>query len=255
MRSIFTPTVCKHPSSGLSQPPNLETAVVLLIGIALASTFWMVTVPVAQAHDVTPREMIESKLPKEKNLMTAAKPELLSAVCAAVRTWPHASPQIVKTAVEAHKRFSGDIVGTALRCSREDKGVDCGLISEILVAALAVDPDEAAAILDIAFGLVPDCRDAIGEIGHNGPRSPGAGPGPGNEGNFTDPPVNQNPPPGSIAPGGGGGFDPQVTKCLVCHNIYNPHEIEIPCSQVEQYLQNHPGDDLGPCQVTPVQNK
>jgi hypothetical protein len=215
----------------------------------------MVTVPVAQAHDVTPREMIESKLPKEKNLMTAAKPELLSAVCAAVRTWPHASPQIVKTAVEAHKRFSGDIVGTALRCSREDKGVDCGLISEILVAALAVDPDEAAAILDIAFGLVPDCRDAIGEIGHNGPRSPGAGPGPGNEGNFTDPPVNQNPPPGSIAPGGGGGFDPQVTKCLVCHNIYNPHEIEIPCSQVEQYLQNHPGDDLGPCQVTPVQNK
>ncbi len=37
-------------------------------------------------------------------------------------------------------------------------------------------------------------------------------------------------------------------KCPVCHNTHNPHTINIPCNQVDKYLQNHPGDYAGPCQ-------
>jgi hypothetical protein len=44
-------------------------------------------------------------------------------------------------------------------------------------------------------------------------------------------------------------------KCIVCHNEHNFHEISIPCDQVDKYLQNHPGDHAGPCQVTSVTNK
>jgi hypothetical protein len=43
-------------------------------------------------------------------------------------------------------------------------------------------------------------------------------------------------------------------KCIVCHNDHNFHEISIPCDQVAKYLQDHPGDHAGPCNVTSVTN-
>jgi hypothetical protein len=45
------------------------------------------------------------------------------------------------------------------------------------------------------------------------------------------------------------------SKCIVCHNEHNFHEVSIPCDQVDKYLKNHPGDHAGPCQVTSVTNK
>jgi hypothetical protein len=44
-------------------------------------------------------------------------------------------------------------------------------------------------------------------------------------------------------------------KCIVCHNPHNFHEISIPCDQVDKFLQNHPGDFRGHCNVTPHTNK
>jgi hypothetical protein len=47
---------------------------------------------------------------------------------------------------------------------------------------------------------------------------------------------------------------PPSGKCIVCHNDKNPHEISIPCDEVEKYLKNHPGDYAGPCKpVSPEQ--
>jgi hypothetical protein len=38
------------------------------------------------------------------------------------------------------------------------------------------------------------------------------------------------------------------SKCQVCHNVKNPHTIEMPCKDVNKYLAQHPGDHAGPCQ-------
>jgi hypothetical protein len=47
---------------------------------------------------------------------------------------------------------------------------------------------------------------------------------------------------------------PGHDKCEVCHNPHNYHTIRIPCKQVDKFLENHPGDFRGPCEVTPVTN-
>ena len=39
-----------------------------------------------------------------------------------------------------------------------------------------------------------------------------------------------------------------ATKCQVCHNGKNPHTLDIPCKNVQKYLNDHPGDTPGPCQ-------
>jgi|ERR1700719_4650499 len=52
-----------------------------------------------------------------------------------------------------------------------------------------------------------------------------------------------------------GGKGPPGGKCIVCHNPHNFHEISIPCDQVDKFLQNHPGDFRGHCNVTPHTNK
>jgi hypothetical protein len=47
---------------------------------------------------------------------------------------------------------------------------------------------------------------------------------------------------------------PGHNKCEVCHNPHNYHTIRIPCDQVDKFLENHPGDYRGPCEITPVTN-
>src|ERR1700730_5360011 len=44
-------------------------------------------------------------------------------------------------------------------------------------------------------------------------------------------------------------------QCTVCHDPHNPHEIKIPCDQVDKYLHDHPGDHRGHCSVTPSKSK
>src|SRR5947209_240145 len=59
----------------------LKPAFVLSVGLALGFAFWTTTAPVAKAREMTPAEMIQSKLPSAKTLVTASKPEVLLAVC------------------------------------------------------------------------------------------------------------------------------------------------------------------------------
>jgi hypothetical protein len=47
---------------------------------------------------------------------------------------------------------------------------------------------------------------------------------------------------------------PGRNKCEVCHNPHNYHTIRIPCDKVDKFLENHPGDFRGPCEITPVTN-
>jgi len=216
-----------------------RTSVVLVIALALGFGFWTALTPVAKAQQMSATEMIESKLPHGKTMLTATKPELLSAVCSAAKKWPDAAPQIVRAAINAQKQSARDIVQTATRCFPGNfKGQACDGIAAIVDAAVVADPEDASGITEMVIRLYPDCRGAIGhgrEIG---------------EGNFINPPINVNPPPGSI--GGGAG---EVARCVVCHNDNNPHEITIPCSQVPDFLRHHPGDYAGPCVVTPNQNR
>ena len=61
--------------------------------------------------------------------------------------------------------------------------------------------------------------------------------------------------PGSTpTPAPSASVPPGHDKCEVCHNPHNYHTISIPCKQVDKFLENHPGDFRGRCEVTPVTN-
>jgi hypothetical protein len=215
----------------------VRSTIVVFVALGLGVAFWMVSAPVATAREITPTEMIQSKLPATKTLMTASKPEVLSAVCGAVRKWRKDAAQIVRTAAGARRELAPAIVAEAIRCLREH--LDCTLVGQIVAAGLAVDPDQSATIMEQALQLAPDCRAQIEQAGG---RTEG-------EGDFSNNlPGEINLPPGST--GGGAGQN----TCLVCHDPSNPREIQVPCEQVDQFIQSHPGDFRGPCQATQVQN-
>lgn len=217
----------------------VKSAVVLFIGLALGVAFWTATAPVAKAaREMTPAEMIQSKLPPLKTLGIAAKPEVLSAVCGAVRKWKNDASQIVRTAVGARKEFAGDIVAEGIRCLGERP--DCNMTGQIVSAALATNPEGAASIVELALQAAPDCREAI---------EGAAGAGEGDDGTSAAQSSNTNAPPGTLGAGAGGGHQ----ECVVCHNVqHNPHTLTIDCNALQAHL-NH-GDFEGPCQVTQPTN-
>ena len=205
-----------------------RTSVVLILALALGLGFWTAMTPVAQAQEMSGTEMIESRLPQGKTMLTCSKSEFLDAVCKAVKKWPNAAPQIVRAAINAKRQWARDIVATALRCLPGE--VNCDAIVAIVNAAISAAPDESAAIIEMVIRLYPECKGAIG------------GKPPHDDGRFTQPPPNVNPPPGSIG-GGGGGFNPQENRIAVCRNgvtiFIFPSEIQ-------------PGDIIGPCVPTPI---
>ncbi len=234
---------------------SLRTAFVFLVALALAATFWMATAPVAVAVQMTPKQMIEVELPQGKVLMMAKKPELAAAVCAAIKRNREAGPQIVRTAVTARPEWTKRIVETAIHCLGSE---DCDAVAEIVSVGMTTDPDEASDLIDLALKLAPDCHGAIDAAGrsdgktvlNDGKTVLPPGEGPAETGNYTNPPTNQNPPPGSI--GGGGGFNPQDNRVTVCNN---GTEVRIRASNLAKYLSKHPGAHLGACGVTPRTNR
>jgi hypothetical protein len=215
-----------------------RTSVVLVVALALGFGFWTAMTPVAKAQPMSATAMIESKLPSGKTMVTATKPEFLSAVCAAVKTWPDAAPQIVRAAIQAKRHWARDIVATAIRCLPGPE--NCDAIAAIVAAAVATDPEDASAINEMVIRQYPDCRGAIGRDFKGGVPPP-----PVTEGIFVNPPPDVNPPPGSIG-GGGGGFNPQEFRIQVCRNgvtiFIFPSELM-------------PGDIIGPCEITQPTNR
>jgi hypothetical protein len=202
----------------------------LLIGLALGTAFWVATTPIAQAQDMSPTKMIESQLPQGKTTASASRQEYVGAICGAVKKSRSAAPQIVRAAADAHPNWKKDILRSAFSCLGTN---DCRLLNAVLKAAIASDGSDASEMTDLAIELAPNCASAFPQAAAD-------------EGNFGNPPVNQNPPPGSV--GGGGG---QSNVVAVCFNgvtrFLSPED-------AQNFLQNNPGATLGACVVTQFQN-
>jgi hypothetical protein len=111
--------------------------------------------------------------------------------------------------------------------------------ARILRSVIAAAPEQAAKLTEYAIELAPSCAGAFG--------GGGTQTSPGTEESFGPPPSIDNfgNPPG-LAIGGGG----QGNVIAVCHN---GHTIFVAPQAAEAHLRH--GDTLGPCQVTPVQNR
>jgi hypothetical protein len=208
-----------------------RSTLLLLIGIALGTAFWVASTPITQAQgDMSPTKMIESKMKPGK----AGKADYLAAVCDAVKQWRSAAPQIVRAAVEAHPAWKKDILRTAFQCLGTD---DCRLLSRVLRGAIAGSPNDASGLTETAIEAAPSCSSSFG----------GGAPGPGDEGegNFGNPPGNLNPPPGSI--GGGGGQGNVIVVCFHGETLFvSPERAQELVGQ---------GATVGACQVTATVNQ
>lgn len=213
--------------------PTLRAILTLFLSVALASIFWVASVPMAQAAQLTPAEMIQSKLPPNKTIATANDAQLLEAVCKAVKQRPKEAVLIVRTAAGARKNLKSDLLCMAVRCLREKRDFDCTWVSDILRDWIQAEPGEANRLTEMALQCAPECRDLF-------PSKPV------DEGSFVNPPGNINPPPGSVGGGAGGNV------CIACHN---GREVQIACSDLDGFLRDHPGSTSGPCQVTPSANR
>ena len=258
MKKLFT-----SAKSEVLASPALKTGLSLLIGMALASGLWFASSPKTQAAP-TPAEMLQSQLPPGKTVATATRTELLNAVCNAAKKWQSESGLIVRTAAGARRELRSEILSTAMRCRhqdcswaveillewshgdaneltntlcgairglQQDQEFDCSCVVDLVRGLIKADPAMTSRIVEAASQCAPSCREAIQQLV--------------SAGNFTNPPANVNAPPGSVGGGAGGNV------CLVCHN---GQEIQIACSDLEDYLKDHPGDTAGACVPTPVAN-
>ena len=206
----------------------LKTALILAVSVALASIFWLASLPLAQAAPGTPAEMIQMHLPHAMNLGNAPKADVLSAVCKAITSNQKEAPAIARTAAGARRELAPDILKTAVHCLHDD---NCELCQATLQQLIAADTSQAAALTELFASLMPDCLDSPEE-------GPGGVAGAGNLGAA----------PGSL--GGGGAASGDV--CSVCHNNQS---IQVPCANLDSYLRGHPGDTPGACEATPAANR
>ncbi|HEY0369637.1 MAG TPA: hypothetical protein VGC85_08580 [Chthoniobacterales bacterium] len=221
-----------HAGLNRSGQSWVRSTVVAIIGLALGIALWTATVPMTMAQGGgSAIRQIEANLPHGQTVANASKADLLAAICAAVKKNPPAAPQIARTAASARPDMARDILRTVFRCLGND---NCDLLGRVLRALTSALPDQASGLTSLAIEVSPDCAGSF----------PGAGGG--NE-NYGPGAVNQNPPPGTIAGGGG-----QGNVVAVCHN---GHTIFLSPQGAENDLRNNPGDTLGPCVVTPVTNK
>jgi hypothetical protein len=213
----------------------LKTALVLFVGIALGSGFWIASTPMAHSETkLTPIEMIQPKLPSGKTIATASDTELLNAVCGAVKQWPKDAPLIIRTVAGARKSLRGDVLCMTVRCLKEKRELDCTWVTDVVRDWIKADPDSANQLIELVSDCSPDCRDPLQGLLIGG-------------GAFANPPSNINPPPGSVGGGAAAG-----NTCVVCHNGAN---VQIACENMANYLTTHPGDTSGSCQVTSTTNK
>ena len=228
MKKLVTLWTEKRFSAGV-----LKTTLVLFVGIALGSGFWIASTPMAHGQaKLTPVEMIQAKLPQGKTIATASDPQVMEAVCQAVKQSPKEAPLIVRTVAGARKNLRGDILCTTIRCLKEKRELDCAWITDLMREWIKADPDSANQLIEFVSNCSPDCQEAL-----QGLLTGGA---------FPNPPSNINPAPGSVGGGASG------NTCTVCHNGGN---VQVACDEMGNYLAGHPGDTAGSCQVTSTTNR
>jgi hypothetical protein len=212
----------------------LKTTLVLFVGIALGSGFWIASTPMAHGQaKLTPVEMIQSKLPQGKTIATASDTQLLDAVCKAVKQSPKEASLIIRTVAGAKKSLQGDILCMTIRCLKEKRELDCAWVTDVVRDWIKADPDSANQLIELVSDCSPDCRDPLQGLLTGGSA-------------FANPPSNINPPPGSVGAGASG------NTCTVCHNGEN---VQVGCDDMANYLTGHPGDTAGSCQVTSTTNQ
>lgn len=220
-------------NDGGMRAPVFRATFIFLLSVALGFILWVASLPVVHAAQMTPAEMIQSKLPPNKTIATATDAQLLAAVCKAVKQRPKDAVLIIRTAAGARKTLKSDLLCMATRCLREKRDLDCSWVSEILHDWIKAEPNEASRLTELVLQCAPECRDLF-------PSKPV------DEGNFVNPPGNINVLPGSVGGGAGGNV------CIACHNN---REVQVACSDLDNFLDNHPGATTGPCQVTPSANR
>ncbi len=211
-----------------------------LLVVALAAGLWVAAPAAALGRDRTPKELIEGGLPAAKTIKRATKPEFLAALCGAVRKHRTVAAAITEAAVGTRREFTGEIVGTVLRCGA--KG-DCKFVGSIVSAAISANDNAATTIADAAIATAPDCADAIQSVvshaaSGGGERADSDAAGPD----------NQNPLSDAKSKDTGEGFDPHEQLILVCDD---GSQRTVRQSQLDEYLQSHQGAVVGLCPPTP----
>ncbi|HEV3409595.1 MAG TPA: FecR family protein [Chthoniobacterales bacterium] len=179
--------------------------------------------------------VIEHDLPSLKTLRRAERGEFFGALPEAIKEWRHVSPQLAGSATIVRTEWARDI----LRASFKAVGPDCPLLAKILRSVIAAAPADANGLTELAVKLWPQCADAF-------KLDPGAG-GDGQGFDGGGPPAN----PGSV-PAFSGAGRAQSNLVSICHN---GRTIFVSPAGAQAHLNNHPGDTLGACQVTPTQNQ
>ena len=180
--------------------------------------------------------VLEHRLPAVEALGKASKPQLLNAVSAGIGQYRQVASQLAGSAVITRKSWARDVLRVAFKAV----GSDCGARAKILRSVIAADPEEASALTEEALGLSPECAK---EFAANTPT-------PMETATFDNAPVPDNfgNPPGLNGSFGGG----QGNVVAICHN---GRTLFLSPAAAERQLRENPGDRLGACQVTPVQNR
>jgi hypothetical protein len=185
--------------------------------------------------------VIEHNLPTLKSVHQTSHGEFFGAFPGVIKQWRAVSPQLSGSATTVRREWARDI----LRSAFSAVGPDCPLRARILRAIVAADPAEASALVQLALELSPECAD---DFKLNGAGAGGAGGGDAGEGGFdsTGTPGSTTGQP--LLTGGGA----QANVVSVCHN---GRTIFVSPAGAQAHLNNHHGDTLGPCQVTPTTNR
>lgn len=180
--------------------------------------------------------VIENRLPSVRILETAGRLDFFGALPAVTRQWRFVAPQLAGAATIARTEWAKDILESSFRVV----GPDCPLLARVLASIIAVVPSEASRLTERAIELFPECAGAfdLAAKGGKGNKGFAGGPPPSPNSNFGNPP-------------GGNSVGSQGNVVTICHNL---RTIFVSPEDAQNHLQNHPGDTLGACQVTPVQN-
>ena len=203
-----------------------------LVVLALPAGFWIAAAPASFSRDSSPAALIEAALPARVTIEKANKPDLLSAVCAAVRKHRNSAAGIATAAAAARGEYAGDIVGTVLRCAGK---VDCEKVGAVVKAAVSVRPAAATAISDAAMALAPKCDQNIQAEVRAAVK-------------VTSPsPAEQSP---AIISGidADQEYDPHEELTLVC---VEGTQRAVRKSLLAEFLRTHPGASTGRCSPTP----
>ena len=210
-----------------------------LVILFLFAALWLAAAPASLSRALSPTELIENALPAKMTLQTAGKPDLLAAVCGAVRQQRKSGASLTTVAVAARGEFAGDVVATVLRCAGK---VDCEYVGGVVRAAVSARPGAATTVSDAAMARKPNCEEAIQAAVRAAAKSEES------RVTTTAPSLSEQGPSLATTSGAEESFDPHEQLALVCDNGTQRAVRE---SLLASFLRSHAGASVGPCPPIP----